>query len=119
MVMSMMGGGQTPPQGGAPSDLASMLGMGGGAPPPDAGGGGGDPEQAYQALIDGTNDAQTLVQWAKMAITKAIGLDPDEQDKLVLEDMNSRAQKYLAAQQQTADQMGGSTVKGLRKVFGG
>ncbi len=98
----------------APPDLAAALGAG--APPqPQAG---GDPESTYQSLIDSTDDVNTLVQWAKMAVAKAIGLEPDEQDKLVLEDINSRAQKYLATQQQTSDQAfgAGPGTKALRKA---
>ena len=105
--------------GAPPADLAAALGLGGGAPAPETG---GDPESTYQQLIDSIDDVTTLIQWSKMAIAKAISLEPDEQDKLILEDINSRSQKYLATQQQTQDQTFGSgpATKALRKAgYGG
>lgn len=110
MSSMMFGGGA---QGPAPS---IQIPAGGSAQPGGAAGGGKD--STYQHLIDSTNDPETLVEWARQAIQKAIQVEPDHEDKLLLEKLTTSAQQYLAQQQKMGDQAigAGPGAKLVRKV---
>lgn len=103
--MSSMGydAGGPPAQITIPGDPGAAAGPGG---PPDAGGGSGDPEE--------------LVNKAKDLLRQALDLEPDHEDKLLIEKMLTEAQQYLATQQKVGDQaMGaGPGVKAVRKALG-
>lgn len=87
-------------------------------------GGGGPPAGAEQAAPTGGGgqaNAEELVKKAKDLIRQAIEAEPDQEDKMILEDTASRMQKYLAAQQKLGDSaMGaGPGVKLVRKAAAG
>jgi hypothetical protein len=116
--MSMM----APEEAGMGAGLEALLGGGGGLPtagPPA-------PEMEVPAdeplAAEGeSSDPSDLVRQALDLLRKALEIEPDDEDTLLLEKMTTQGQQYLAAQQKLGDQaMGaGPGEKFLRKSGNG
>jgi hypothetical protein len=104
-------------------DLASLLGGGGGgAPAPSIPlpGGPGANDQAAPPDAGGGNPEDLVSQGLEL-IRQAIPMDPDEEDKLLLEKITTMCQDYIARQQKLVDTATGAGpgAKLVRKASGG
>ncbi len=102
------GGGGAPPDagpgpGGPPPDLAGLLGGGGPPQGPDQGGGDEDPV----AIL---GDMLALAQ-------EYLGVEPDEEDKLLMQKVTTLLQQLRAKDQSDKDgALGGSNMRVFRKA---
>ena len=107
LMALLQGGGDPAAAAGGGDPIAALLG-GGGAPPPGEappGGPGGDPEQMYQTALEATDDTAVLTEWCLQAMQKAAGLDPDQEDRLLIQKIMTELQQYLATHQKREDQL--------------
>lgn len=111
------------PLGGAealPPDILAALG-GGMEDPAGLEAGGEDPQALYDAAMDATDDTEVLTEWAIQAVQKCIGLDPDAEDKLLLQKIMTDLQQYSATHQKRTDSLlsGKADPASLRQATSG
>lgn len=102
--------------------MSSYAGFGGGPPQSISVGGQGGGPVSGGPMGGGGNETEavSLVKQAQVLLRRALEDEPDEEDKLLLEELTSSCQKYLASQQKMGDQAigAGPGAKLVRKVTG-